>query len=288
MPLLRWFFELSTKLTSSPFVPDVIESTTLRRVAMVPLMAAISSIVIMSMSGGALAEAPSANKGGFVAAGFGYQIGETSTITVKMYDPQTGDVLSDETFELHVKEEKGAKAGRSGERIFAGGVGVGATDLSNFVLRVYDAKTGAFQWEGQLNLTPVDGAGSGQMVSTLVPRQAVVTKVHRSETTGPQPSFLLRAIDPATGGLIWQDEFSTGEGRVAGIERIADRMEADIAQAFDFRIRMFDGRGQGVLWEDRFAQQEAEEESYETADEQAYMLPAWPRLAQPETAAQEI
>ncbi|MEK9141980.1 MAG: hypothetical protein AAB308_13085, partial [Nitrospirota bacterium] len=123
-----------------------------------------------------------------VAAGFGYQIGTVSTIAVKVYDAESGVILSDEVYELSVKESDGVRSSR-GPRIFAGGVGRGATDLSNFVLRVYDANTGVFQWEGRLNLVQPDGKAEGKLVSTVLPRQAIITKVQIVEATIEEPVF---------------------------------------------------------------------------------------------------
>jgi hypothetical protein len=221
-------------------------------------------------------------KAGIVAAGFGYQVGDVSTITVKIYDPQSGEVLSDDTYELNVKEESATKGSQSQARIFAGGVGPGATDLSNFVLRVYDATTGKFQWEGNLNLTPRDTESSGQLVSTLVPRRVTVTRVRETSVLSPQPSFLLRALDSETGGLVWQDEFSTDGNNRARMERIADRQvsedrdNAGVSRSFEFRIRMSEDEGRHILWEDQFAQTEAEEVAEsEAVEEKALQLPTW-------------
>ena len=221
-------------------------------------------------------------KAGIVAAGFGYQVGDVSTITVKIYDPQSGEVLSDDTYELNVKEESAAKGPQPQARIFAGGVGPGATDLSNFVLRVYDATTGKFQWEGNLNLTPRDAESAGQLVSTIVPRRATVTKVRETSPTSPQPSFLLRALDPETGGLVWQDEFSTDGNNRGRMERISDRQvsegrdQPELSRSFDFRIRMSEDEGRRILWEDQFAQTEAEEVAEsEAVEEKALQLPTW-------------
>jgi len=232
-------------------------------------------------------------KGTIVAAGFGYQIGDTSTITVKVYDPRSGAVLSDDTFELNVKEESQVRSTHSQDRIFAGGVGPDATDLSNFVLRVYDAQTGKFQWQGQLNLMPRDGTGAGQLVSTVAPRRATISKI-AIDTTVDQPSFLLRALDSSTGGLVWEDEFSTGGKQSARVERITNRPTSQdetatgVSHTFDFRIRMFDRSGQGVLWEDLFAPQVSEEETYEIVDDQAHMLPVWPGPPEQDHSPEEI
>src|SRR2546426_11116876 len=88
-----------------------------------------------------------------VAAGVGYENAETSTITVKTYDAENGAILSDDTYELNVREDAASANSQPRERIFAGGVGLGADGLSAFTLRVYDSATGRFLWEGLLNLS---------------------------------------------------------------------------------------------------------------------------------------
>jgi hypothetical protein len=221
--------------------------------------------------------------GRIVAAGFGYQIGESSTITVKVYDAVSGEVLSDEVFELNVNEDGNTAATEPQDRIFAGGVGLGATDLSNFVLRVYDAKTGKFQWEGKLNLTPADEGNAGKLVSTVVPRRATIMKIHNTESTTQQPLFSLRALDGSTGGLVWEDEFLVVGGGASRAQQIAHRKinlegsAVDASPTFDFRIRMFDRNGKTVLWEDQVLQEATEEEeTLEATSDQARLLPAWP------------
>lgn len=153
------------------------------------------------------------------------------------------------------------------------------------MLRVYDAQTGKFQWEGNLNLTPADAESPGHVVSTVVPRRATVTKVRDAAAIAPQPSFLLRALDPETGGLVWEDEFSMdGNGR-ARMERVANRAQAaesdgagapGLSRSFDFRVRMFEADGRRILWEDQFAQSEPEAVAQsESAEEKAVELPTW-------------
>lgn len=282
MPIISWISRLLQSLTGamSPKVQvKKLHSSGRARHAMKCLAwGIVSALLAPSLAWAEVAPV----KGTIVAAGFGYQAGDVSTITVKIYDPQSGEVLSDDTYELNVKEDSSAKGAQPQERIFAGGVGPGATDLSNFVLRVYDANTGKFQWEGNLNLTPRDAESSGQLVSTVAPRRATVTKVSEAAVTAPQPSFLLRALDPETGGLVWEDEFSTdGSGR-ARMERIVDRHPGEdsnasgLSRSFDFRIRMFEDDGRNLLWEDRFAQRDEEEVAQtESVEERAVELPTW-------------
>ena len=280
MPILHWIARLYRSIIQG-MTPKVSNTRRLHRIKSVAVALGGSlAVPAMVWAGG------ETSKPIIAAAGFGYQVGEVSTITVKIYNPQTGDVLSDESYELNVKEDQGGKGTGPQERIFAGGVGPGATDLSNFVLRVYDAKTGKFQWEGNLNLTPVESGVGGQLVSTVAPRRATVIRIAAKTPDTAQPSFLLRALDSVTGGLVWEDEFSTdGQGRLR-MERIANRLigtddvPGELPHTFDFRIRMVDAEGRHVVWEDRFAQTEAEEAvPAESVDDAARALPTWPDLS---------
>jgi hypothetical protein len=125
------------------------------------------------------------------------------------------------------------------------------------MVRVYDAKTGEFQWSGQLNLTPSEGSGAGRTISTVVPRRATITKIRGLDTAAQSPLFVLRAVDVSTGGILWEDEFSAdGEGAAHARQTAARSVgvaEAEPAAAdlFDFRIRMFDRDGRTVLWKIR-------------------------------------
>lgn len=231
-------------------------------------------------------------KATIVAAGFGYQNEFDSSITVKVYDAMSGEVLSEDVYELSIKEDRnGARANASNGRIFAGGVGPGATDLSNFMLRVYDAKTGEFLWAGQLNLTPDEGSKPGHTISTLIPRRAVVIKVDNAEADARQPLFLLRAFDASTGGVLWEDEFSTDAKGVAKGQQIAAHLADDAlpeADTFDFRVRMFGRDGRTILWEDQVLQWAAEENPQAVDDDRAQLLPAWTAPLTQAVASEEI
>ncbi len=212
-------------------------------------------------------------KGTIVAAGFGYQIGDISTITVKVYDAATGEVLSEDVYELSVMEEHRAAPDTSWGRLFAGGVGLGSADLSNFVLRVYDARTGKFQWEGQLNLTPHEESGTGQTISFVAPRHAPATMIDTNEPAIRQPIFSLRAMEISTGRVVWEDQFSADGFGTTKFQQVAARLigldetSAVVTHAFDFRIRMFDFTAQEVLWEDQVSQQGSEEDTRGAVDE---------------------
>lgn len=198
-----------------------------------------------------------------VAAGFGFQDEESSFITVKTYDAQSGEVLSADTYELDIKDD-GPSSGQPRTRIFAGGVGVGAKSLSEFTLRVYDASNGRFLWEGRLNLTVGDHpeVAAHRVVASIQPRAAITRIASRSKEAG-QPHFVLRALNPQTGQLVWSDEFST-EAPVVRIERISRSvvgMTGTAPRDIDFRIKMPDQAGRRWLWEDKVEPTDNNEDS---------------------------
>lgn len=219
-----------------------------------------------------------------VAAGFGFQDEESSFITVKTYDAQSGEVLSAETYELDIKDD-GSPSSHPRTRIFAGGVGVGSGSLSEFTLRVYDASNGQFLWEGRLNLTSGEHpeAATRRVVAHIRPRAEVTRVASRSKEVG-QPYFVLRALHPQTGQLVWSDEFST-EGPGARVERISRSvvgMTGTAPRDIDFRIKMPDQAGRRLLWEDKVEPADDSETSgADSQDEDANFLRRQPRTTNP-------
>jgi hypothetical protein len=231
------------------------------------LLFTISAFPVLALSGEP-SVVSAAKARAVVAAGFGFQDEEVSSITVKSYDAQTGEVLSADTYELDIKDD-GPPSSHPRTRIFAGGVGAGNGSLSEFTLRVYDASNGRFLWEGRLNLTAGDHpeVGTHRVVAHLQPR-AVVTKVaSRPKETG-QPHFVLRAVNPQNGQLVWADEFSTEapEVRIERVSRSVIGMTGSAPRDIDFRIKMPDQAGRRWLWEDKV---EPAEDSDDAAPDQS-------------------
>ena len=218
-----------------------------------------------------------------VAAGVGYENAESSKLTVKTYDAENGAILSDETFELDVREDTASADSEPRERVFAGGVGPGADGLSAFTLRAYDAATGKFLWEGLLNLSAgIQESGSThQVVAYLVAPKAMVTQVRSRGPIDGQPQFFLRAVDSATGQLAWTDHFSAGASTFARTEQVSRAIVgqteglATPPQQIEFRIRMMDDHGRQVMWEDTIEQAVEETDMATRHDAAAETLPVW-------------
>ena len=218
-----------------------------------------------------------------VAAGVGYENAETATITVKTYDAESGVILSDETYELNVREDAASAGSQPRERIFAGGVGPGVDGLSAFRLRVYDSATGEFLWEGVLNL----GVGNQETnsahrtVAHLTAPRATVTQVRSRGVVGGQPEFFLRAVDPITGQLMWTDHFTTGVGAIARAERISRAVVGQTeglmgpSQQIEFSVQMMDDRGKQMIWEDTIEPTVEGTDMAAGFDDEAENLPVW-------------
>src|SRR6185295_5575217 len=219
-----------------------------------------------------------------VAAGVGYENADTSTITVKTYDAESGAILSDETYELNVREDAASADSQPRERIFAGGVGPGADGLSAFTLRVYDAATGRFLWEGLLNLNAGDQEvdSTHRVAAQLVAPQATVTQVRIRSALEGQPQFFLRAVDVVTGQLVWTAHFSAGAVTVAHTDRVSRPVVGKtegltpLFQQIEFRIRMMDDRGRLIMWEDTIEPEVEEADLASGHDAAAENLPVWP------------
>jgi hypothetical protein len=293
MTIIQWLSEAISEVKEwfRPFGPELVPMHQERRIDVRWRKAFHVALLACAMIGSCLP--PTAwtadlqslapvKPGKVVAAGVGYENAETSTITVKTYDAENGVILSDETYELNVREDSVSAGSQPGERIFAGGVGPGADGLSAFTLRVYDAATGRFLWEGLLNLN-VSNQESGsihRVVAHLVP-QATVTQIRSRGTFDGQPQFFLRTLDPATGQLVWTDHFSAGSGRLARAERIGRAVVGQTeglaapSQQIQFRIRMFDDLNRHIMWEDTIEPTVGEADEAAGHDAAAENLPSW-------------
>ncbi len=218
-----------------------------------------------------------------LAAGFGFQAGGESIIMIRIYNARTGEVLSEESFDLAVIEDGAPTADQTTGRIFAGGTGdgnhVGREGLSRFLLRVYDAQTGNYLWEGQLNLTIKDEGETAKPVARLV--RPAVTLRRAAQESGPtvQPYYLVRALDPNTGSVVWQDQFALNESgrgtsKLTGYRPLRPAPFRDLGREFEMMVSAYDRASETLLWVDTFDSLEQEAASEQEA--RAGVLPSWP------------
>jgi hypothetical protein len=194
---------------------------------------------------------------GILAAGFGFQAADSSMITVRTYHAQTGALLSEDSFELNVKEEGVAEHDQNKGRIFAGGMGLDATGKFKFILRVYDAESGKFLWEGQLNLLR-PGEGGMTKTAILTRNERIVVHPTALKEKALQTLFSVRAINPITGGVVWQDQFVPGaKKKVKAAVMLGERtggvkVGEPIGHVFDLVVKTYERNSGKLLWQDSF------------------------------------
>ncbi len=218
-----------------------------------------------------------------LAAAFGFLVAGSSTITVRTYDAPTGAILSEDSFDVNVKEEGAAEYDENKGRIFAGGVGTDSEGKSKFMLRVYDAETGRFLWEGQLNLLKLGEGGMTRASAALIPNSRVMVQTAATVQKPLQTLFSVRAVNPTTGGLVWQDQFAPGSrdrAKGEGVQFDMPRMRPihePIGHLFDLVVRTYDRASGTLLWEDSFEQLDRIEEPAGEPDIHAYpqAIPSW-------------
>ena len=130
-------------------------------------------------------------------------------------------------FDVSVKEEGGVEAEAKNGRIFAGESGLIQAEFK-FMLSVYDAESGRFLWEGQLNLLKVDDEGVSQ-VKAILPDPPLPSSGRRQLRRPLTRSFSLRAVNPVTGSLVCRISLlraAGGEGEQRGC-RSVPHPEAD-------------------------------------------------------------
>ncbi|MCW5800208.1 MAG: hypothetical protein LZF60_280034 [Nitrospira sp.] len=220
-----------------------------------------------------------------LAAGFGFQAAGASLITVRTYDVPTGAILSEDSFDLNVKEEGAAERDGNRGRIFAGGIGTDSQGKSGFMLRVYDAETGRFLWEGQLNLLKVNEGGASKVQAVIAPKPSFAIPASDRAPQAFQTLFSVRAVNPMTGRLVWQDQFTPGIRKRPGSAGVSCKrcsvgpVNEPIGHIFDLVVRTYDRTSGVLLWEDSFEEIERIDESDSEPETSAYpqAIPFWHR-----------
>jgi hypothetical protein len=214
-----------------------------------------------------------------VIAAVGYEDRAGSIITVKVYDAASGVVLSDDAYELIVKDDQDGPAAGWTARVFAGGTGIETADQSSIVLRAYDAETGAFQWIGRLHFDQLESDdGDAYPVAVSMPRRASLTKMENIKGSGTvQPLFVVRAWDVSIGTLLWEDMFIP-EQQVYPMTRKAGRWEVgrrggQPGGMVDFRVMMIDQERGEIVWQDRMVKTLRGRKSPRSSEERTPRLP---------------
>ncbi len=209
-----------------------------------------------------------------VTAGLGIRIADMSSFLLRTYDAHSGELISEDEFELTVDEESAAEVEAGGGRVYAVGSGLGQGGLLTLVVRAYDARTGDLLWEDDLN-------PSLDAKPTLTSFQTTGTQTLQPEHSGSQirpvfqSSFIVRSLNSRTGEVIWEDEFHAHhEAPDPSRPRSSLGDEELVDHHFSIQIRTFDTATGEFLWEDQFYPEQMDTEASDEEAESDWFGPA--------------
>ncbi len=218
-----------------------------------------------------------------VAVGFGYQHGGVSSIRIRTYDVLSGDLLSEDQFDLNVVGGDAKDGEPTGDRVFAGAVALSTEGLSNFPMRVYDALTGRFLWQGQMNFVDVSSDDPRRRVrrtSPIVHPKPFARLVSTSTALPIESTYLVQAVDTESGQPIWQQVFHSAKPAAEAItgESTPSKTAPAHGTAWDYEIvvRSFEVESGKLVWSDRVSTRDQPEEAIvEETPDHAAPIPAW-------------
>ncbi len=218
-----------------------------------------------------------------VAVGFGYQHGGTSSIRIRTYDMESGDLLSEDQFDLNVVGGDSKDGEPAGDRVFAGAVALSEEGLSNFPMRVYDALTGQFLWQGQMNFVDVSSDDPRRRVRWVSPvrhPKPIARLVSTSTAVPIESTYVVQAVDPESGQPIWQQIFRSAKPVAESItsENHPSKSAPVSGTARDYEIvvRFYEVESGKLVWSDRLSTRDQPEETIvEESPDRAAPIPPW-------------
>lgn len=214
-----------------------------------------------------------------IAVGFGYQRGTTSSIRIRTYHVASGDMLSEDQFDLNVVGGEARDSEPVGDRIFAGTVDVTAGGLGDFPMRVYDAQSGRYLWQGRLNF--VEMGSEDPRRRARMPQAGALSSHHAQLVVDTTPGdiqsqFWVRAVDPSTGQALWQQSFKSSEpsAEVIGESPKMETVPSAPVNDYEIVIRSYERRTGNLVWSDRLSTRDRVEDMVEEeTPEHAQRLP---------------
>lgn len=214
-----------------------------------------------------------------VAVGFGYQRGNASLIRIRAYDAETGDMLSEERFDLNVVGEDPTKRESNGERVFAGATYLDSGTIREFPMRVYDARSGAYLWQGNLNFVSTDIGDPRQQTGGRIRSRLHLHRVKDVATSIVESNLIVQAVNRLSGRPVWSQTFSPNKERSEGVtlESGAEQAEATMDNCeYEVIVRSYDRETDQLIWTDRLSTSDTIDAVNEDEPERAQLIPGWP------------
>ena len=189
-------------------------------------------------------------------AGIGTNAAGNTDFLVRAYDTKTGTLFWEDQVDKSGDFDNSVAITADGERVFAAGVTVDPTGNADFLVRAYDATTGIFLWEDQ-----VDKAGGPDEADAIVVHGGRVFAAGLSASVAGSnlgsADFLVRAYDAKAGTLLWEDQVDKAGGHdqalsVAAIGQgvFVAGISENAAGNWDVLLRAYDAKTGSLLFED--------------------------------------
>jgi hypothetical protein len=194
-----------------------------------------------------------AGAGRVFAAGFGTNADGNQDFLVRAYDQTTGALRWQDQRDPAGFNDVAEALAVWGGQVFAAGSGERAAGNQDFLVRAYEARSGALRWEDR-----GDTAGLNDAAFALaVDRGRVFAAGFVTNAAGNQ-DFLVRAYQATDGALLWEDQVDH-----AGLDDTALSLAMEGGQVFaagfvtnaagnqDFLVRAYEARSGTLRWIDQ-------------------------------------
>ena len=195
-------------------------------------------------------ESVALGNGRVFAAGWGPRAGQDRDFIVRAYAAETGAILWEDRFHKGTQDfAYGISTDTQGMRVFA--VGTAGSGTQDFVVRAYEARTGALIWQDDL-----ESEGDDVAFSVTTGQGRVFVAGRRGDLWSGD--FVVRAYNAKSGALIWQDEFDQAgfsdsalaiaekEGKVFAV----GQGFSGLGGVNNFVVRGYDSNTGELLWQD--------------------------------------
>lgn len=179
--------------------------------------------------------------------------GNNVDFLVRAYDAATGTLLWEDQLDLAELHDEARGIAVDQGRVFVAGIATGADKNTDFLVRTYEAATGALLWQDQF-----DPAGRDDEANTLTVAGERVFVVGRAGKEVGNSDWLVRTYDTTTGALLWQEQFDLARDGEKASAVVIDRGSVFVAGEGtnaagdqDFLVRAYEAASGTLLWADQ-------------------------------------
>lgn len=185
-------------------------------------------------------------------------IGGVSDLLVRAYDAETGRIIWEDVVlnATNVLDNKSLAV--AGDTLYASGVMWNSAGGGDFLVRAYDATTGALRWSDQFA-----GGGVSEATALAVAGGRLIAAGYAGcdPATGGGCDWLVRAYSADSGALLWQDRLpgSGGDAQAVTIAAQDSRVYvgggvAGGSTGFAATLRAYGTKSGQLLWQDSAGQ----------------------------------